>query len=278
MQYWPGWTCQAQPEPPKPQPPKEPIATGVVTARTLNVRRGPGIEYEVVDQLHEGDSVVVWEKRPDREGVNWYRIHDTEQRWVHSDYVALDEEEPEPVPIPLTELVWPIAGPSTITQYWLEHPDWYSGIGHMGLDAAAEAGTPLVAMADGIVRWADYDERGYGYYVRILYPRVKYRTGVVQSFYAHMLHPARVKRGDKVRRGQVVGYVGSTGRSTGPHLHLEIRRSTPSGAYLPGDSRWGRGRVDPVRFMWDKGMKPRLESGHDTARYYLKQLDDILIK
>ncbi len=255
-----GRECQpVEPPPgPDPKPPEEPLARGTVTANTLNVRRGPGIQNDVVDQLHLGDRVAVWGQDADEDGDAWYRIHDTEQRWVHSNFVVLDEELPEaePIPVPGTDFVWPIAGKSWVTQYWGENPDWYQGKGHMGLDIGAEQGTPLVAMADGEVRWVDEDPSGYGYYVRILHPDLGYRNGVVQSFYGHMAGPALVQRGDYVRKGQVVGYVGSTGNSTGPHLHLEIRRSTRRGAYLPGDGPWGRGRVDPVRFMWDLSILP----------------------
>jgi murein DD-endopeptidase MepM/ murein hydrolase activator NlpD len=88
---------------------------------------------------------------------------------------------------------------------------------HEGLDFAAPTGTPIFAAADGVVESASY-ERGYGRTVRLRHP-----SGV-ETVYAHMSRFTRgLKPGDRVRQGAVIGAVGSTGLSTGPHLHYEIR-------------------------------------------------------
>ncbi len=87
-----------------------------------------------------------------------------------------------------------------------------------GIDIARPAGTPLVAAADGVVIRADYGwQGGYGNVIMIDHPQ----TGV-QTLYGHM-QDFVVSVGSVVKKGEVIGYVGSTGKSTGPHVHFEIR-------------------------------------------------------
>ncbi len=88
---------------------------------------------------------------------------------------------------------------------------------HTGIDFGAARGTPIKAAGDGVVVHAGW--RGsYGRTVVIKHAK-KYST-----LYAHMSKTAKLKKGQKVRQGQVIGYVGTTGRSTGPHLHYEVRK------------------------------------------------------
>jgi murein DD-endopeptidase MepM/ murein hydrolase activator NlpD len=110
----------------------------------------------------------------------------------------------------------------------LARPDWgeqdarfgaYRG-GHMheGQDVFAKAGTPLVAMRDGRVVETG-DDGGRGNYIAI-WSRREHSTFV----YLHMLRPARLAPGQRVRAGQRVGAVGCTGSCWGDHLHVEVRR------------------------------------------------------
>ncbi|WP_439815152.1 peptidoglycan DD-metalloendopeptidase family protein [Zavarzinia sp. CC-PAN008] len=87
---------------------------------------------------------------------------------------------------------------------------------HKGVDFGAATGTPILAAGDGTIAFAG--RRGaYGNYVQVRH------TGEYATAYAHMSRFARgLKAGTRVRQGQVIGYVGSTGRSTGPHLHYEV--------------------------------------------------------
>lgn len=87
---------------------------------------------------------------------------------------------------------------------------------HAGVDYAARQGTPIVAVSDGVVSYSGR-HGGHGNFVRIDH------GGSLGSGYAHMSRIA-VNRGARVRAGQVIGYVGSTGLSTGPHLHFEVYR------------------------------------------------------
>jgi len=85
---------------------------------------------------------------------------------------------------------------------------------HAGIDIAGRFGTPVVASAAGQVRKVAFDS-SYGHYLTVDHGRE------VETLYAH-LEKAIVTIGDEVRRGDVVGYLGSSGRSTGPHLHYEV--------------------------------------------------------
>lgn len=86
---------------------------------------------------------------------------------------------------------------------------------HKGIDLAAPTGTPVYATADGIVGLARWG-RGYGLYIKIDH------GADLETRYAHLSRLA-VAAGDRVEKGEVIGYVGSTGWSTGPHLHYEVR-------------------------------------------------------
>ena len=86
---------------------------------------------------------------------------------------------------------------------------------HEGIDIGCDPGTPIVAAAGGDVIQAEYMV-GYGNAV------ILYHGGGFATFYGHMSGFA-VSKGQKVKRGQIIGYVGSTGWSTGPHLHFEVR-------------------------------------------------------
>lgn len=102
---------------------------------------------------------------------------------------------------------------------------------HKGIDFAAPPGTRIMAAGDGIVVAAGRNH-GYGLYVRIRH-NTTYSTA-----YAHMRAIAKgVRRGRRVRQGQTIGYVGSTGLATGPHLHYEVLRNNrqinPLGLKLP---------------------------------------------
>ena len=86
---------------------------------------------------------------------------------------------------------------------------------HWGMDFSAERGSPIYATGDGKISRADNRAAGFGNHVRI-----DHGFGYV-SIYAHM-DKIVVRRGNRVKRGDLIGYVGNTGRSVAPHLHYEI--------------------------------------------------------
>lgn len=89
---------------------------------------------------------------------------------------------------------------------------------HTGLDFAAPMGTPIHATANGKVVFTGYEEGGYGSHVI-----VDHGYGY-ETLYGHMVR-IKVRRGQLVKRGETLGWVGSTGKSTGPHLHYEVIRN-----------------------------------------------------
>jgi murein DD-endopeptidase MepM/ murein hydrolase activator NlpD len=118
--------------------------------------------------------------------------------------------------------IWPIkSGRGEISMYFGQNRNpftrlWYI---HQGVDIiTCGCGDPISATADGEVIQVAY-EAGYGNYITI-----KHQFGFYTR-YAH-LQSARVNKGDKVQQGQVIGYLGNTGQTTGPHLHYEIRLGT----------------------------------------------------
>lgn len=88
---------------------------------------------------------------------------------------------------------------------------------HQGVDFAAPTGTPIYAVTDGVVSYAGW-HGGHGNFVKLQH------SGGLGTGYGHMSRIA-VRSGERVRRGEVIGYVGSTGLSTGPHLHYEVYRN-----------------------------------------------------
>ena len=112
---------------------------------------------------------------------------------------------------------------------------------HTGTDFAAPTGTPIMASGDGVVTRAQWCGGG-GNCVKIKH------NSVYQTVYAHMSKFGRgIKKGVRVKQGQIIGYVGSTGLSTGPHLHYEViengrkinsqKLKLPSGKTLKGKLR-----------------------------------------
>lgn len=103
---------------------------------------------------------------------------------------------------------------------------------HKGLDIACSTGTPIKAIAEGTILYSGYDNTGLGYVVKI-----DHGNGV-QTWYAHC-SKLYVKTGDYVNAGDTISAVGSTGNSTGPHLHFEVR--TGDGSYS--------NRVNPKNYL-----------------------------
>jgi murein DD-endopeptidase MepM/ murein hydrolase activator NlpD len=102
---------------------------------------------------------------------------------------------------------------------------------HRGADFGARRGTPIRAAGDGVIQRASRFG-SFGKYVRIRH------SGEFETAYAHMKGYAKgVRKGAKVKQGQIIGYVGTTGRSTGPHLHYEVHKNgkqvNPMGLKLP---------------------------------------------
>ena len=131
------------------------------------------------------------------------------------------------------------------------HPVLGGRRAHRGVDLAAPAGTPIRASADGMVSRADWFS-GYGLYVAVEH------GGEIQTRYGHMSR-LNVAAGQRVRKGDIIGYVGSTGRSTGPHLHYEVR--------IAGNA------VNPLPYL-QSGQVERLPAGMPAAELAMGSGDD----
>ena len=101
---------------------------------------------------------------------------------------------------------------------------------HAGLDFTAPQGTPIYATANGVAKIAGNSGNGYGNHVVI-----SHGYGY-ETLYGHM-YKVKVKVGERVSRGEIIGYVGSTGKSTGPHCHYEVHKN--------------KQRIDPVYFFYN---------------------------
>ncbi len=128
------------------------------------------------------------------------------------------------------------------------HPVLGGRRGHKGVDLAGPTGTPVIATADGVVSKAEWFS-SYGLYIALEH------GAEIQTRYGHMSR-LNVYSGQRVRKGDVIGYVGSTGRSTGPHLHYEVR--------IAGLA------VNPVPYMqadaFDTALAANTASGPAVAR------------
>ncbi|WP_301750930.1 M23 family metallopeptidase [uncultured Erythrobacter sp.] len=110
----------------------------------------------------------------------------------------------------------PLEGASLTSGFGMRtHPVLGGRRAHAGIDLAAPTGTPVYATADGVIGRADWYS-SYGLYISINH------GAAMETRYAHLSRLA-VAAGDNVKKGDLIGYVGSTGRSTGPHLHYEVR-------------------------------------------------------
>jgi len=101
---------------------------------------------------------------------------------------------------------------------------------HAGLDFTAPQGTPIYATADGVVKTAGFSDGGYGNHVVI-----NHGYGY-ETLYGHM-YRIKVRSGTRIKRGEIIGYVGNTGKSTGPHCHYEVHKNGQ--------------KLDPVYFFYN---------------------------
>jgi murein DD-endopeptidase MepM/ murein hydrolase activator NlpD len=129
------------------------------------------------------------------------------------------------------KILFPLAIPAPITSLfgWRTHPISGTARLHTGTDIGAAMGTPVLAALAGRVILADA-MGGYGLSIAL-----EHNSGIQQTLYAH-LSEIFVKPGELIQQGTVIGRVGSTGASTGPHLHFEFRQMTQDGSWVAMDS------------------------------------------
>ncbi|GMT47313.1 MAG: peptidase M24 [bacterium] len=147
--------------------------------------------------------------------------------------------------------------------YRRKHPILKTYRAHLGIDYAAPWGTPVSAAGNGTVRFAGWNG-GYGKLVIIKHPNG------YETYYGHLSRIKKgTRKGKKVSQGDIIAYVGSTGLSTGPHLHYSIKRY---GKFLnPLKIKLPRNRTVPAKLMTDfqiqvKMLRAELQQGGDKER------------
>lgn len=137
---------------------------------------------------------------------------------------------------------YPFNGTYRLTQPFGVNPESYARFGlkgHSGLDFALPKGTPVRAAEDGTVITSAFDGPGFGNYIQV--------QGSYVTIYAH-LDQSLVSKGKKVAAGEIIGYSGNTGNSTGPHLHLGVKPLNPdkNNGYF--------GAIDPMPLLKEADM------------------------
>jgi murein DD-endopeptidase MepM/ murein hydrolase activator NlpD len=202
----------------------------------LNIRADGAPDAERIGVVPEDDVVQVMDGPfYDPIGNPWYLITDNAVTGFVSGWylsgadqpgAALDKTAiPPKVSVPGTAtgaLAYPL-GSWTLTQgfgcspYWME--PWNAALGcnfHNGIDLAAPMYSPIGAADGGTVEYAGWCDCGLGYYVKI-----DHGNGFA-TLYGHMAEPPPVWAGEPVAKGDLIGWVGSTGASTGPHVHFIV--------------------------------------------------------
>lgn len=223
-----------------PIPPSTGHTEYVLPFAGANMRSAP-VDGVVIAAIPYGAAVSVTGSQLGTDGFIWkHSFYLGAMGWIRGDLLALAKPVPPIPPRPAGFVVHPLPG-GVITQHFYQNPDSYAQFGmagHDGTDFGGKGwGTPFVAIADGTVADVGKD-RDYGNFVRVAHKELG-----AYSFYAHA-QEISVAMGDLVQAGQTIGLVGSTGNSTGPHLHLEIRLMDKDGSYSKV-SPMKQGRCDP---------------------------------
>ncbi|MCA9832717.1 MAG: SH3 domain-containing protein [Thermomicrobiales bacterium] len=219
----------------------EPVETDAMTAGDVaviksesdagvNVRASASSDADVLGQLPDGTNVdIVSGPETDDDGNAWYEVSsDDLDGWVRADLLerkvsGTDTTVSDTGDTSTAGFIMPLQtyrftqdyGCSNLGFYSYD-PDWGCSV-HDGVDLAATQGTPIYAVADGTVVVSGWCDCGLGYYVEI-----DHGNGV-HTIYGHQMEQPMVSVGQQVTQGQQIGKVGSTGLSTGPHVHFMVR-------------------------------------------------------
>ncbi len=200
---------------------------GYTTTDSLNMRTDDSGRSEIIGKLNFRDRIEIVFQSDVVETINgikspWLLVRkdNGDEGWVFGGYISdnIPEEKNRESGKTDWNMIIPVDG--KISSRFGKRVDPVTkrrGSDHKGIDIAAPAGTPVYASADGVVTKAEYINNGYGNLIIIKH------AADLATYYGH-LSKFQTSKGSKVRKGDLIGNVGTTGRSTGPHLHFEVRR------------------------------------------------------
>ncbi|MFP4284812.1 MAG: peptidoglycan DD-metalloendopeptidase family protein [Desulfovermiculus sp.] len=227
------------------------LEAGLPIQVLMEIIKAYSYDVDFQRDIRSGDTIeVMYEEKVDESGqvlktgsAQYACLQTRDKKLPIYRYQTSDGEDdffnPQGKSVRKTLMVTPVDGARISSGYGMRrHPIQGYNKMHKGLDFAAPSGTPIMAAGDGIVERAGRNG-GYGHYIKIRHPN-EYHT-----VYGHLSRYGRgIQRGARVKQGQIIGYVGSTGNSTGPHLHYEVHHrgghvnpaavDTPPGRTLDG--------------------------------------------
>lgn len=217
----------------------------IVTPRALNGRTGPGISFSKQTTFLKGQLITPVDTRQTSNG-HWTAVRMGKGvLWVSSSYIA--EYNPNAAfrfeAWPTPHETRPSNGRTPINQVFGANPQNYQQFnlaGHEGVDLYLKEGDPVTAVAPGRVFRIHTDPKSHNYGLHV---RIRHANGY-RTIYCH-LSEIHVKTGDPIKAGQVIGLGGSTGRSSGPHLHLTLKRDN---AHTPG---YPYNIINPMPYVYD---------------------------
>jgi murein DD-endopeptidase MepM/ murein hydrolase activator NlpD len=220
----------------------------------LNARTGPARSNQQVAVLPNGTPLALACQSHGQAIAGTLRVTDLWDRLANGTYVSdayvRRDGTPPPCEAAAVPGLWVHPLPGYPASHSFRNPPY-----HIGVDLMSFVGTPIHAAAAGKVTevvcnvqpGASCDQpgspfiRGCGWYVKIVHP------GRIATIYCHMVHQAPVTVGQDVAAGQVIGYVGTSGNSSYPHLHFEVHVDAPPTG--------PQNAVDPIAFMGARGVR-----------------------
>jgi len=189
-------------------------------ARKADLEQKRSEAQALLNQIAASESEYAAEakKLADSEARINKELKDAERKYA-AQIAALQAQQNAAVNMTSGDWYWPLPGRYSLSSLFGRRYIFGSWQNHTGTDIPAPSGTPIYAAKDGVVTTVNRNKNSssYGYYC-ILNHGSGYAT-----LYAHQCQVPIVSEGQTVKKGQIIGYVGSTGRSTGPHLHFELR-------------------------------------------------------
>ena len=204
-----------------------PTIYGYVNTETLNMRSEDNLQSPVTGKLTFREEVEILYQSDKTETIDsiksqWLLVkrNDESEGWVFGGYISDSPPAKPDSNENITDWSMRIPASGRISSrfgYRVDPITKKRGSFHKGIDIAARTGTPVYAAEKGVIEKTGYFRNGYGNLIVIKHEEE------LATYYAH-LSEIIVRKGQSINKGTLIGRVGSTGRSTGPHLHFEVRK------------------------------------------------------